>query len=333
MKHHLPEQVPGFLAKLDDPYGITWRFLNIVRRFSPLRMLQFGLGYSRSIRYEKPVLIIGMPRSGTTMLFHLIRESSRLKSLPWEGHDVWRMYHHPRYSGWESDYVGRGKVGFGERRYINSFFYSYFGRGRFIEKTADNCMRTAYLLELFPDAIFIVIKRNPCDVINSLINGWRNPKGRFRSYYLPEDLNIQDYPHSRRWCFTLIEGWRNHVHSTIPEISFAQWERYVKAVETARSLVPSAQWVETHFEDLLSHPEKTMTVIYNAIQIENEPELETKLSELLANPINALTPPGQDKWRKQNSEEIKQLLPRVIPMAEKLGYRIDPSTGFCEIIR
>ena len=47
-----------------------------------------------------------------------------------------------------------------------------------------------YLLELFPDAIFVAVSRNPCEVIASLINGWRDPSGRFRTYYVPERLRI-----------------------------------------------------------------------------------------------------------------------------------------------
>lgn len=325
------EQMPGLLKKFDDPYGITWRLANAIKRFSLTRTLRFIKGYTRPLSYERPVFIIGVPRSGTTMLFHLLRESSQLAALPREGHDLWRTYHHPRNTGWRSDVVNQGEVGWGEPRFVKAFFYSYFGEQRFVEKTPENCLRIPYLLELFPDAIFVVIKRNPCDVINSLINGWRHPQGRFRSYFVPETLNIPDYHRPHQWCFALIDGWRDYIASPIPEIAFAQWQQCTQKIAQGRTLVAPTQWIEICFEDLLSYPQETMTKIYQGIEIENERVLEAKLSELLANPVNALTPPGKDKWREQNLQQIKALLPKIAALAVKADYTIDPQTGKFEI--
>lgn len=322
-----PEQMPSLLTRLDDPYGIIWRVSNLLRRFSLTRTLRFAAGYMRRLHYSRPIFIIGMPRSGTTFLFYLLRASSQLGSLPREGHDIWRMYHHPRYAGWDSDYVGPGQVRFGERRFVKAFLYAYCGTQRFVEKTGDNCVRLPYLLDLFPDALFVVMKRNPCDVINSYINMWRHPQGRFRSYFVPQDLAIPGYPHRRQWCFTLIKGWRDFVDAPIPEIAFAQWSQYVEIITAARTQIPPTRWLELYFEDLLQHPDETTAALYQNLQLDPEPGMHARLEELLANPVNALTPPGQDKWRSQNAEEIQALLPRIAPLAQKLGYHIDPATG------
>lgn len=129
-------------ARLADPWGITWRAANLIKRFNIRRSLRFLCGYFFLIpRYERPVFIIGVPRSGTTALFRLLRESAEMGSLPQEGHDLWRMYHHPRYTGWRSDGVGSGQVRFGERRFVNAYFYSYFDAARFVEKTPENALR------------------------------------------------------------------------------------------------------------------------------------------------------------------------------------------------
>ncbi|HET6566722.1 MAG TPA: sulfotransferase [Rhodothermales bacterium] len=332
-KGEMPDQVIPFLQKLDDPYGITWRIANVFRRFNLRWFFHFGEGLLRSVHHERPIFIIGLPRSGTTFLFHLLRESNELAILEREGHDIWRLFHHPRYSDWDSDSVGQGEIRFGERRVVNAIFFAFAGTKRFVEKTADNCIRVPYLLELFPDATFVVMKRNPCDVINSYINGWRHPLGRFRSYFVPDVLSIPDYPHRHRWCSTLIDGWRSFASAPIPEIAFAQWREYVQFTVAARSLVPSSQWLELYFEDLLLHPEATTGNLYAKLRLHSEPRLEAKLVDLLSNPVNALTPPGQDKWLHQNAREIKALLPRIAPLALQLGYNIDPATGECEILR
>lgn len=327
----MKEQMPRFLEKIDDPWGISWRVVNLIKRFSLRKTVRFIIGYIRSIRYERPVFVIGVPRSGTTMLFHILRESSQLGALPHEGHNVWRMFHHPRSVGWRSDLVKKGEARFGERRFVNAYFYSYFSTKRFVEKTPENCLRIPYLLDLFPDAYFVVVKRNPCDVINSLINGWRHPKGRFRSYYVPEDLRIPEYPHRRRWCFALIEGWRNYLASPIHHIAFSQWEQCAKAIVAARDLVPSSRWIEVNLEHILARPDETLSRICEGIGIQNCPSLKKKLAELLAEPVNALSALDTNKWRRENKQEVTELLPKIAALALETGYIINAKTGDFEI--
>jgi len=326
-KHRTKEQMPGLLARLDDPFGITWRVANAIKRFDPARTARFVRAWLHPRPHRAPILIVGMPRSGTQLLFHLLRESSELGGMPREGHDAWRAYHHPRRSQWHGDRVRAGQVQAGERRFLNAWFTSFCGNRRLVEKTADNLVRIPYLLELFPDAMFIVMKRNPCDVLNSYINMWRQPQGRFRSYFVPAHLQIPTYPHAHRWCSTLVEGWRDLIASPVPAIALAQWREYVTCLEEARRLVPATQWLELSFEDLLATPQATMKTVYERVGVTPEPALDAKLSELLANPINAMSPPGHEKWRTQNAEEVAALLPEIVGPAALLGYRVDPSSG------
>lgn len=321
------EPMPRLLRPFDDPYGITWRSWNLVRRLSARRAARFLAGYANPPRYERPVFILGVPRSGTTMLFHLLRSSSHLGALRGEGHDVWRMYHHPRYHGWRSDAVGVGELGPGERRFVHAYFSASVGDQRFVEKTPENCLRVPYLLDLFPDAQFVAIRRDPCDVINSLINGWRHPAGKYRSYFVPEDLDIPGYDARRRWCFALIEGWRDYASAPIAEIAFEQWRQLAVALDDARGLVDPDRWTEVYFQDVIERPEPTLARLYDRIGIPNEPALETRLADLLASPVNALTPPGRDKWRDQNPDEIAMLLPRIAAVAPRAGFAVDPVSG------
>lgn len=326
-KHRTVAQMPGLLSKLDDPYGITWRVSNTIRRISLTRTMRFMRGWLRPPTYVRPIMIVGMPRSGTQFLFHLLRESRELGSMPWEGHDVWRQFHHPRSSGWRSDRVGAGAIRTGERRFVYAYLYAYTGGKRLVEKTADNVLRIPYLRELFPDALFVLMKRNPCDVLNSYINMWRHPQGRFRTYFVPVDLQIQEYPHRRMWCSTLIDGWRDFTTAAIPDIAFAQWLQYVDRTVEARKAVPESQWVEFFFEDLLQRPDDTIQTLYRRIGITPDPALDAKLKELLAKPINSMSAAGHEKWRSQNPEAIKRLLPRIAEHAGRLGYTVDPETG------
>lgn len=331
IRKHMPDQVPRRLRLVDDPLGITWRVVNAWRRFSVRRSLRFLWGMARNPTYMDPILVIGLPRSGTTLMHHLLRSSNEVVSLPHEGHNLWRMFHHPRWSGWDSDRVGAGEVKRLERRMINAWLYAWCGEGRLVEKTADNLLRVPYLMELFPDATFVVLKRNPCDVLNSYINGWRHPEGRFRSYYVPEPLSIPDYEHTRQWCSTLIPGWRDLRFSPVPKIALAQLRAYIMALEEARKIIPPDRLVEIHLESLLETPKRTYSDTLARLHLRSEEGMQRKLEALLANPVNALSAPRAEKWRQQNPGEISSLLAELEPLARLLGYRLDPSSGSCTI--
>ena len=305
------DPMPGLLARIDDPWGIIWRAANLARRTSARRAARFAWAYARGVRHERPVFVLGAPRSGTSTVFELLKASAELGSLPGEGHDIWRFFHHPRWSGWDSDVVGAEDVRPGERRFVSARLYAHFGEGRFVEKTPENSLRVPYLLRLFPDATFIVVKRDPRDVINSLINGWRHPSGRYRSYFVPQDLAIPGHAHRRQWCFALLEGWRDSTSRPVHEIAFAQWESCTRALEDSRRLVEPSRWLELRLEDLAARPEESLRRVCRAAEIPSEPALERRLHELLASPANALSPPGAEKWRGENRNEIESLLPRI----------------------
>ena len=317
------------LETFEDRWGLTWRIKNALVRVDPRRTARFLSALLCGVSYSRPIFIIGVPRSGTTMIFRLLRSSPELAGMPHEGHDLWRRFHHPRLSGWHSDAVGHGEIRWGERRFAAAFISSRCqnAASRFVEKTPDNSLRIGYILDLFPDAILVVMKRNPCDVISSLIDGWRDPAGRFRAYYVPATLSIPDYPHSHRWCFTLIEGWRDLISSPIPEIAFAQWYAVSKAIEEARPSVPPSQWIEVRLEDLLDRPESELRRLCEGVGIQNGPNLHRELHRLIEDPANALSAPGSEKWRVRNPVEIQALLPRIGKVAPEFGYSVDENTG------
>lgn len=317
----------GRLAGIDDPFGFTWRARNKLRRLSARRTARFAYGFARGVRFERPVFVIGVPRSGTTMLFQVLRDHPELGALPHEGHDAWRAFHHPRARGWDSDVVGPGEVRRGEVPFIHAYFYSYFSARRFVEKTPENSLRIPYLTELFPDATFVAIHRDPPDVVSSLVKGWRDPAGRFGSYFVPEDLAIPGYPHRRRWCFALIDGWRRFKAAPIPEIALAQWEQCVRAIVSARQLVDRSRWLEVRLEDLATDPDGCLAAVCRTAGLDEDPAVSRKLRQLLATPVHASSPARPAKWREENPAEIGALLARMAPTAALVGYGVDIDGG------
>jgi hypothetical protein len=304
-----------------DPWGIGRRTIGFLLSFS-IRRAARGLFYLlRGTEFERPVFIMGSPRSGTSTLFRLLRSSAELGSLGREGYAIWSKFHHPRATGWHSEAVGAGQVRWGERRFVNAYFRAHVQQNRFVEKTPPNIFRVPHLLDLFPDAYFLEIRRDPCDVINSHIKGWRHP-WRFVGYFVPEKLEIPGYPLRRHWRFSLIEGWRELRSSPIHEIAFAQWAACVRALAEARGLVDPRRWACVYLEDLVADPRRTMDRICEHIEIAATDELRLMAEQLAREPVNALTGPARHKWRNENRDEILELMPRIVELAPVAGYRM-----------
>lgn len=322
--------LPGPLAGLDDERGVVWRAYRLARSFRPRRAGRFAIGYARGVRHERPVFVVGPPRSGTTSIHRLLTASRELGSLPSEGNGIWRAYHHPRLSGWDSDAVGEGRVGPGERRFVGARLFAHFDCARFVEKTPENSLRIPHLLELFPDAAFIAMQRDPCETIGSIMNGWRDPAGRFRTYFVPEDLEIPGYPHRRRWCFTLVDGWRDLKRAPIHQIAFAQWEQSIRGLLAGRDLVTPDRWLDLTLEDLVGRPDESLDAICRVAKIERTCALRFRLERLLDRPPNAGSPPRTGKWAEEHRDELLELLPRIADVAAAAGYRMDVATGESE---
>jgi len=312
--------------KFEDPWGISWRIGNAIRRFSIRQMLTQSSAFIGGVSYAKPVFIIGAPRSGTTTLFHLLRETKEFAALEREGHELWRTFHHPRWSSWSSDILSAEDAHWFERRFANSFIRAkaayYPLAARFLEKTPENSLRIQYLLALYPDATFIVLKRNPGDVLNSLINGWRHPLGKFRSYFVPAQLTIPGYKPSHQWCFALIPRWRELTSTAIPEIALRQWVCMHEHLLDARARVPKAQWIELHFEDMIDPSMDALTDLCQSIDTALTPQLLASWKRILATPLNSMSGPGLNKWLGKNKHEILPLLPEIQHLSKAFGYEI-----------
>ena len=320
-------QMPGYLKRLDDPFGITWRIYNLIKRFDLKFILKFVGTLFQDVDLKSPIFIIGMPRSGTTTLSRLLENCDGISSIGREAHDIWRLYHHPRYTKWSGDYVGPDDIKLGEKKVVYSLFKAAIGNNRLLDKTADNLIRIEYLHELFPDATFIVIKRNPCDVINSLINAWKDPSGKFRSYYVPKQLKIPEYNSERRWCLTLITNWKDLTNSSIPEIAYEQWKTYVKGIIKARQIVSNEKWIEIYLEDMVSNPRDVFKGVCDKLDITLDEKKYNESEKTIDTPINALSPKKSDKWKSQNLDSIIELLPKIAPLSKEIGYQINEQSG------
>jgi hypothetical protein len=264
--------------------------------------------------------VVGCPRAGTSALYELLVRHPGLRSIHNEGHILWDPYHHPKDRGWDSDALGAEDVSERERAYIY-LAIRMFARGRrFIDKTAESCLRIPYLLELFPDATIVFLRRRAAGNVNSLIEAWR-ARPRFVKYRLPERLDGLGEMSGDRWSFALVPGWRELRSAPLEEICARQYVACNEAVLEAREKMDPSRWVEVTHEDLMGAPTMVAKHLYGRLGLDLDPAISEYAATLDRRPsFTTLTAPAAEKWREQNPELIERILPLTGPTERRLGY-------------
>jgi len=129
---------------------------------------------------------------------------------------------------------------------------------RLVLKTPPNTGRVGVLLEMFPDARFVNIVRNPYPVYQSMRN-------MYRKTLPPAVLQEIDWD--------AIDAWIVHAYQV-------QMQKYLDQ----RELIPDGHLIEIRYEDLDEQPMETLEKIYGALDLGEfevqKPRLETYLDSL-----------------------------------------------------
>ncbi|HEX2241438.1 MAG TPA: sulfotransferase, partial [Actinomycetota bacterium] len=147
----------------------------LLRARQALNLPAFALGG----RLERPIFIVGAPRSGSSLLHSVLVASRQIGHWSGEAHEVWEADHHPAFRQWSSNVLeATDATPEAVARIRRQFFLATGPRKRFLEKTPRNSLRIPFIETIFPDALFIHLKRDGRDNVNSLINAWRTPRYR-----------------------------------------------------------------------------------------------------------------------------------------------------------
>ena len=117
---------------------------------------------SEAALLERPIIVIGAPRSGTTMLSNVLSLHSSLGYVD-EPRLVWR---------WKNDAKSDMLRPEDARPEVVAYIHAAFakqvheqGRTRLLEKTPSNALRMGFVDRVFPDAIYLHILRDGRDSV------------------------------------------------------------------------------------------------------------------------------------------------------------------------
>lgn len=277
-----------------------------------------------------PTLIVSAPRSGSNLLFELLTRQPEIWTIGGESHAIFNEFPHLRAENelLDSGCLGAGHADAGTRRLMRAVFVCLLrdmqrrllhalktpgirGALNFVEKTPRNALNIPFLREVFPDARFVFLHRDPRACIASLVEAWTVglQTGRFVTF-----RDLPDWDRSA-WCFLLPPGWRNMKGKTLPEIAAFQWSQSNRIVLDELQSLPRDRWTAVSYEALVDDPGAAQVQLCRFI----DPEMQPVPVDGRTLPLSrtTLSPPHPDKWKKHRAD-IEALLPSLEPVVQRL---------------
>jgi SAM-dependent methyltransferase len=263
---------------------------------------------------QSPIFIFGVPRSGTTLVRTILNCHPRIAcgpEAPWLANHLSQnvMALHRALTTDEFGYsknfgVAPGKVTARLRALVDGLFMDFAaqsGKQRWAHKTPDDCLFVDFFTELFPDAKFIHLVRNPFDVALSTSRVPAHRKGI--SEWHENNLMIEPgFP----------------VANTLFN-SALRWQRWNARLETGLRNVDSYR---VDYEALVTVPEKAFGKMFAFLGEEFAPDIldygkfatilpawEWSSADLKEN--KKITASRAERWKQELSPEQIRVLATV----------------------
>ncbi|WP_158637136.1 sulfotransferase [Arenimonas daejeonensis] len=110
----------------------------------------------------------------------------------------------------------------------------------------QNALRIPFLREVFPEARFIYLHRDPRQVLGSMIDGWQS--GEFVMY-----PNLPGW-NGPPWSFLLTPDWRALSGQPLGRIVAAQWETTTRLLLDDLAALPADAWTTVDHGRFLASP-------------------------------------------------------------------------------
>lgn len=287
---------------------------------------------------DRPILIVGCGRSGTTLLYQILcghpdlawfstytsrwpnlpqlaalsraypilrgrRIAPRGLPLPSEGYPIWDLLRPPELRQTQQP-LTEDDVAMGEQDRIRiaiSRHLRYQGGRRFINKNTRNIRRLRYLNALLPEALFVHITRDPRATAASLLKvpWWR-------------DLPV--------WCFGGMTP-RQWVSAGNPEEAMAAevWRQELEIALAHKQFIPTSRYLQLRYEDLTADPEATLRQVLDFIALDWSPRFEQFFQSFDVRDSNV-------KFGTQLTKAQIRVIERITrPLAASLGYEVPSS--------
>lgn len=291
----------------------------------PTAAIRSASGHHDSGGFIRPVFIVCPPRSGSSLLFETLAASPDVCTLGDESHrlievDTMNGALGAIARGYESNRLNDTDATPAVARELRARYWERVfdrdgvhrtGPVRLLEKTPKNALRIPFLSQVFPDAIFVYLYRDPRAVLASMLEAWES--GRFVTY--PDLPGWTGLP----WSLVLVPGWRELIGKPLPDVVAAQWSTTTRTLLDDLDALPAERVQSVRYEMLLADPDTEIRRLCKVLELRWDRRLDAGLP--LAR--YTVTPPHPDKWRGRECEILPYmpLLADTQARAERLAGR------------
>lgn len=282
---------------------------------------------------ERPVIIIGAPRSGTNMLRNALCRLPGVHTWPCdEINPIWR---HGNLR-WSSDAIPPE----GATEYVSFFVRRSFLRMarrshavHLVEKTCANSLRVEFVNRIFPGARYVFLWRDGLDVVGSALQRWTAPFDLGYSIRKMQYVPLSDLPYYG-WRFASnrlrqlatpdrrLGFWGPQLENmsellathSLEAVCAIQWRECVMRSARAFEGVARHRVVEVAYEDLVRSPATEFKRLVEALSIDaTDADLTAAIREIGGTSVG--------KGRSQLGEKrVSELLPLIEPLLRRYGY-------------
>jgi hypothetical protein len=250
----------------------------------------------RDPMFDRPVFIVSSPRSGSSLLFETLSSAPGLVTIGGESHGLIESIPAlaPAAQGWDSNRLTAAQADPATTALLRDRFRAALrdrdgaspaGPLRMLEKTPKNALRLPFLTEVFPEARFVYLHRDPRSTLASMIEAWSS--GGFRTYpQLPGWTGPT-------WSLLLTPGWRDLIGAPLNRIVAQQWATTTRVLLDDLAALPADRWLAVRYEAFIAAPQDQISRLCQALDLGWDRPLGASLP-LSRHTVSA---PQPDKWR------------------------------------
>jgi len=307
-----------------------------VSQADPARIAMIARRYARytdadlEARLSNMVILLSAPRSGSTLLFDLLARSEQVLTIGGETHAVYRQFPHlaAENAAFDSGMLNERHADPETVRAFRCIFLAMLRNNHgqllydlprrstkgyvIVEKTPRNALNLPFLKQVFPDARYLFLHRDPAETIGSLMEGWETGArtGRFVTY---AKLPGWDRP---IWCFVLPRGWRTMVGKSLAEICAFQWNACNRQI--LEDTATSSAMMHVSYQALIDRPEAVLSAIGDRLSIFGA--WEQWRASTLPTSASTVSLPRKNKWLARENE-IRAVILSTRPVVQQIERR------------
>ncbi|SEL62594.1 Aspartyl/Asparaginyl beta-hydroxylase [Pseudoxanthomonas sp. GM95] len=212
-----------------------------------------------ALQVRQPLFIVGVPRSGAQLLLSTLAQSPDLVTAEGDTQRVIegvRRLSPKQRDQYDNRLLAEDALGEVTRRLRQRFTKGLRDRDgrraqgpdvRLIQAGSKQALRIPFLAQLYPDARFIYLHREPHEALGSMLNSWKS--GRCITYQaLPQWEGLP-------WSFALTPDWQRLSGRSLEDIVAGQWSAIADCMLGDLAELPGERWIGVDFDRLLADPQ------------------------------------------------------------------------------